>query len=308
MPVKVGVVGVGYLGRHHARIYSTLDGVELEAVVDTDAEKAGEIAGKYGSKAYTDYREILGSVQAVSVVTPTASHCGIAMDFLRAGTDVLIEKPITRTLAEADCLIEEAARRGSILQVGHLERYNPAVVAASKLIDRPRFFESERTSPFLERAANVDVTLDLMIHDIDIVMSLLGAEGVETVRAVGAKVLSDNVDVAKAWVEFKDGAAALITAARVANGTQRRLKIFQRDSYVVLDYQNRQLTRYFLTPGGISSESITVEDREPLKEELADFIGCVVERRRPMASGTEGRNALQVALSITEMIRKSADS
>jgi predicted dehydrogenase len=308
VPVKVGVVGVGYLGRHHARIYSKLEDVELEAVVDTDAEKAREIAGKYGSKAYTDYREILGRVQAVSVVTPTASHCGIAMDFLRAGSDVLIEKPITRTLAEADSLIEEASKRGSILQVGHLERYNPAVVAAAKLMDRPRFFESERISPFLERAANVDVTLDLMIHDIDIVMSLLGAEGVETVRAVGAKVLSDNVDVAKAWVEFKDGAAALITAARVANGTQRRLKIFQRDSYVVIDYQNRQLTRYFLTPGGISSESIMVEDREPLNEELADFIRCVVARRRPMASGTEGRNALQVALSITEMIRKSADS
>jgi predicted dehydrogenase len=307
MPVRVGVVGVGYLGRHHARIYSGLEGVELSAVVDTDAEKAGEMAEKYGSRAYADYRKMLGEVQAVSVVTPTASHRDIAMDFLRAGSDVLIEKPITSTLAEADSLIEEASKRGAILQVGHLERYNPAVVAASKLIDRPRFFESERMSPFLERAANVDVTLDLMIHDIDIVMSLLGTEGIETVRAVGAKVLSDNVDVAKAWIEFKEGVAALITAARVSNGKQRRLKIFQKDSYVVLDYQERKLTKYSLAPGGISAESITVEDREPLKEELVDFVDCVVARRRPRASGVEGRNALEVALSITEMIRKSAD-
>jgi predicted dehydrogenase len=300
--IKVGVIGVGYLGRHHARVYSELEDVELVAVVDTDIEKAKEIAGKYGSRTYSDYRQVLSDVQALSIVTPTKSHYSIAMDCLNAGCDVLIEKPMTETVAEADALINEAEKKGAVLQVGHLERYNPAVIAASKLVDKPEFLEAERISPFIERAANIDVTLDLMIHDIDIVTSFLDGSNIKNIKAVGAKVLTEKVDVAKAWLEFENGVTALVTANRLSGEKQRVLRIFQKDSYIVIDYQNKNVKRYFKTSDGIASESVPVEDKEPLKEELADFINCVKNRQRPKVSGIEGRNALKVVMDITEMI------
>ncbi len=302
MSIKVGVIGVGYLGRHHARVYSELEDVELVAVVDTDIEKAKEIAGKYGSRTYSDYRQVLSDVQALSIVTPTKSHYSIAMDCLNAGCDVLIEKPMTETVAEADALINEAEKKGAVLQVGHLERYNPAVIAASKLVDKPEFLEAERISPFIERAANIDVTLDLMIHDIDIVTSFLDGSNIKNIKAVGAKVLTEKVDVAKAWLEFENGVTALVTANRLSGEKQRVLRIFQKDSYIVIDYQNKNVKRYFKTSDGIASESVPVEDKEPLKEELADFINCVKNRQRPKVSGIEGRNALKVVMDITEMI------
>lgn len=307
MSIKVGVIGAGYFGKHHARIYSELRGVELRAVVDADirlAEKvSGECSGGRRPGAYSDYRQMLGDVQAVSIATPTATHCDIAMECLRAGCDVLLEKPMTGTVAEADALLAEAEKRGAILQVGLLERYNPAVVAVSKLVKKPEFIESERLSPFLERAANVDVTLDLMIHDIDIVMSLNGS-GLRDIRVVGASVLTDKVDVARAWLEFQTGTTALITASRISKEKQRMLKIFEKDSYLELDYQKKSIKRYFKDGGGISSERISFEDKEPLREELVDFIYCVKKRRRPRVSGVEGREALKVALDITDMIRR----
>lgn len=306
--VKVGVIGAGYLGRHHARIYSEMKDVRLAAVVDIDKGRAKEVSKKYSSKehrpgAYTDYREVLDEIQAVSIVTPTSSHFDIAMECLKAGCDVLLEKPVTVTVAEADALIEEAEKKGAILQVGHLERYNPAVVAVSKLIKEPEFIESERVSPFLIRAAGVDVTLDLMIHDIDIVMGILNGSGIKDIKVVGAKVITDKVDVAKAWLEFQNGVTALITASRLSKGKRRMLKIFQKDSYLVLDYQKKNIKKYFKTRKGIASESVSIEDREPLKEELVDFIGCVKKRRKPRVSAIEGRDALKVALDITDMIR-----
>lgn len=307
MSVRVAVIGVGYLGSHHARIFSELEGAELAAVVDIDPARAEEASAAYGCPAYTDYRKALDDVQAVSVVTPTIYHHDIAMGCLRAGKDVLIEKPITATVAEADSIMNEAEKQNAILQVGHLERYNPAVVKVAEFIKKPVFIESERVSPFPNRGLDVDVTLDLMIHDIDIVMSLLEGAVVEDVRVVGAKVLTDKFDVVKAWVEFRGGVTALITASRISGRKRRKLKIYQEDSFVVLDYIKMNITRYFKkdSENGIASESLDIEEREPLKEELVDFIGCVKERRRPRVSAVEGRDALAVALRITDGIRNS---
>jgi predicted dehydrogenase len=303
LPIKTGVIGVGYLGQHHARIYNELDNAELVAVVDTDAQRAERIAALYGTKACSDYRDILGDAQAVSIVTTTSGHFDIAMDCLRAGVDVLVEKPITSTVKEADDLIEEAEKGGRILQVGHLERYNPAVVGIEGLLDGLEFIESERVSPFVGRATDVDVTLDLMIHDIDIIMSLVGGSPIKDIKVVGAKVLTEKIDVAKAWVEFENGVSALIAASRVASETRRFLKIYQRDSFIVLDYRQKKITRHIKTAEGISTESIAVEDKEPLKEELSDFIDCAITRRRPKVSGVEGREALKVAMRISELIK-----
>jgi len=302
LTVRVGVIGVGYLGQHHARIFSGLEETELVAVVDIDKKKADTIAAKYGSKAYYDYRDILPKVDALSIVTPTTTHYSIALDCLRAGKDMMIEKPITENVEEADQLIREAEKRGIIIQVGHLERYNPAVLAASDMISQPMFMESERLSPFLGRGTDVDVTLDLMIHDVDIMLSLVTLP-VKEIRAVGAEVLTDKIDVAKAWLEFENGCAALATVSRLSPEKTRKLKIFGKDSYVAIDYQNSEIKRYFRNGEGISFEITKPEKKEPLKEELKDFICCVKERRRPKVSAVEGKNALKVVMEITDKIK-----
>jgi predicted dehydrogenase len=302
LPVKAGVIGVGYLGQHHARIYSELEGADLIGVVDIDARKADAFAEKYHCAAFYDYRDILEKVDALSIVTPTTSHYSIAIDCLKAGKDILIEKPITVTVEEADELIAESEKKGCIIQVGHLERYNPAVLSASDMFKEPVFIESERFSPFLGRGTDVDVTLDLMIHDIDIILSLISVP-VREIRAVGAKILTDKLDVAKAWLEFENGCTALATVSRLSPDKHRRLKVFQKDSYIAIDYQNSEIKRYFKNEKGISFEITKPEKKEPLKEELEDFLRATKERRRPMVSAAEGRNALKVVMEITEKIR-----
>ena len=304
LAVKVGVIGIGYLGQHHVRIYSEIDGTELSAVVDIDREKADSFAGKYSCSPHTDYRDILHKVDAVSIVTPTTNHYSIAMDCLKAGKDVLIEKPVTVRVEEADELIREAEKQGCIIQVGHLERYNPAVLSASDMIREPLFLESERLSPFLGRGTDVDVTLDLMIHDVDIILSLISVP-VREIKAVGAKVLTDKIDVAKAWLEFENGCTSLVTVSRLSPEKLRRLKVFQKDSYISIDYQNSEIKRYFKDKGRISFEITKPEKKEPLKEELKDFILCVKDRRRPKVSAVEGRNALKVVMEITGKITNS---
>lgn len=304
MAVKVAVVGVGYLGQHHARIYSEIGDAELVAVVDIDKEKADTLATKYSAPAFYDFRDVLNRVEAVSIVTPTSSHYEIALECLKAGKDILIEKPITVTIEEADALISEANEKGCIIQVGHLERFNPAILAAAELIKDPVFIESERLSPFLVRATDIDVTLDLMIHDIDIILSLVSLP-VKDIRAVGAKVLSGKIDVAKAWLEFENGCMALATVSRLSPEKQRRLKIFQKDSYLSIDYQSSEMKRYYKTLDGISLDRAQPEKKEPLKEELNDFIRCVQERKSPKVSAVEGRNALKVVLEINRMIRNT---
>jgi predicted dehydrogenase len=303
LALKVGVIGVGYLGRHHARIYSEMADADLVAVVDTDEKRAGTFAEKYSCAAYSDFREILPHVDALSIVTPTLSHYFIALECLKAGKDILVEKPITGTVREADELIVESAKRGCILQVGHLERYNPAVTHAFEVIREPGFVESERLSPFLGRGTDVDVTVDLMIHDIDIILGLVSAP-VREMKAVGARVITDKIDFAKAWLEFDNGCTAVLTASRVSPEKQRTLKIFQKDCCLSIDYQRCEIRRHQRTIEGMLSDSIRLDNKEPLREELEDFVCCVKERRRPRVSGIEGKEALKLVLDITEMIRR----
>jgi predicted dehydrogenase len=302
MALRVAVVGAGYLGQHHARIYSELPDVELAAVVDTDEERAKEVAGKHASSAFRDYRDALGGVDALSIVVPTSDHFGVALDCLRAGKDVLVEKPVTTTVSEADQLISEAQKRGRILQVGHLERYNPGFVALSGMTENPRFLEAARLSPFLNRCFDVDVTLDLMIHDVDIILSLVRSP-VKSIGAFGFSLVTEKIDEAKAWIEFENGASASLTASRIAREKKRRLKVFQKNAYMELDYQTSAVELRSPTGPG-EPEIIRCEYREPLKEELKDFIGCVGTRKQPKVSGIEGRNALRVVLEINSVMER----
>jgi predicted dehydrogenase len=309
--INIGVIGVGYLGQHHARIYSELsmqsNDIRLAAVVDSDRQRAEQIANKYGCKAYSDYTEILNRIDALSIASPTTTHYRIAMDAITAGKDVLIEKPITVTVEEADCLITASEKAGTIIQTGHLERFNPAVSLAQSLITKPIFIEAERLSPFLGRGTDVDITLDLMIHDIDIILAILGAESIRDIKATGANIMTDKIDIAKAWLDFDSGIQALATASRVSVEKSRKLTIFQNDSYLVVDYQNMEIKRFFKNGSEMLNETINVEKKEPLKEELKDFIDCVKTRRRPLVSAIEGRNALKIAIQIGEKIRNEAN-
>ena len=304
--INVGVIGVGYLGQHHARIYAGLEGVRLTAVIDADLIRAEEIAAKHGGKAFADYREAFNTVDAFSIAAPTTMHHGIAMDCIRAGKDILIEKPVAATIEEADDIIEESRKMGIIVQVGHLERFNPAVQAIYPLITHPVFFEAERLSPFLGRGIDVDITLDLMIHDIDIILAILSHSGetptVRDIKASAARVLTPNIDEARAWFEFDNGAQALLTASRLSFEKSRKLKIFQDDAFLLVDYQNMEIKRFFKENGNIATESIHVEKHEPLKEELRDFVDCVINKRRPLVSAADGRNALKIAMEISRRI------
>jgi predicted dehydrogenase len=304
--INIGVIGVGYLGQHHARILSGLEGVRLTAVVDADMKRAEEIAAKYGGKAFADFREAMTNADAFSIAAPTTMHHGIAIECIQAGKDILIEKPIAATIEEADEIISESQKRGVIVQVGHLERFNPAVLAIYPLITHPVFFEAERLSPFLGRGIDVDITLDLMIHDIDIILAILSHGGapptVRDIKASAARVLTENIDEARAWFEFDNGVQALLTASRLSFEKSRKLKIFQDDAFLLVDYQNMEIKRFRKENGVITSESIHVEKHEPLKEELRDFIKCIVNKRRPLVSATDGRNALKIAMEISERI------
>jgi predicted dehydrogenase len=300
--VRVGVIGVGYLGQHHARIFSGIDGVELVGVADTETVKAGKIAEKYGCKPFADYTDLVGACDALSIVTPTTTHHAIAMVCLNAGKDLFIEKPITESLEEAREIIEAAEKNGLILQVGHLERYNPAIVAATGMIKAPKFIEAERLSPFLGRGIDVDVTLDLMIHDIDIVLSMVRSK-VKEIRATGDSVMTGKIDVVKAWLEFESGCKALVTASRLATEKSRKLRIHQEDSYISVDYQSQEVRRYFKHGTDISFDVVKSENKEPLKEELRDFISCLQSRRKPMVSGKEALDALEIVLKISEMLK-----
>lgn len=301
--LKIGVIGVGYLGQHHARIFSELDDVQLVGVADRDRRRADEIAGKYGCSSFTDWQELMLQCDAVSIVTPTTTHHEVAFASLKAGRDVFVEKPVTESLEEAREIIAAAEAGGRILQVGHLERYNPAIVAATGLIQNPRFIEAERLSPFLGRGTDVDVTLDLMIHDIDIVTGLIKSK-VRSISAAGDMVLTGKIDAAKAWIEFENNAKALVTASRLAPEKVRSLKVHQADSYISVDYQAQEVRRYFKDATGIAFDAIKPESREPLKEELKDFVCCVLGRKCPMVSGIEGMQALEIVLRINEIIKQ----
>jgi len=306
--LRVGVVGVGYLGKFHAEKYARLEDVELVGVVDTDPDVAQSIAEQHQTQAYTDYRELFGAVDAVSVVVPTPLHFGVSRDFLAHNADVLIEKPITTTLEEADELIQMAADRGLLIQVGHLERFNPAVVALDGRIHNPRFIESHRLSMYQERGTDVSVVLDLMIHDIDIILSFVRSE-VTRIHAAGVPVISGQVDIANARLEFKNGCVANVTASRISNRTERKIRLFQRDSYISVDFANHEITLIHQMEGEASAaipdmerEQMCFTKSDALDDEIRSFVGAVQRRESPEVTGQMGRNALQVALSIMDQI------
>jgi predicted dehydrogenase len=310
--MRVAVIGVGHIGRHHARVYAGLTGVHLVGVCDINRARAEAVAAEYGTSPSADYRELLDLVDAVTVAVPTESHCTIGGDFLRNGVSVLMEKPISRTLEEADDLIAAANSSGAILQVGHLERFNPAVRALAGVVTQPRFFEAHRLGVFSPRSLDVDVVMDLMIHDLDVILSLLGAE-VVSISAIGVPALSPQIDIANARIEFADGCVANITASRISQEKVRKLRFFQPNEYVSLDYTKQEVEVFSLTPSGgraawpeIARRLLPVEKCEPLQAQIESFLGCVREKTPPSVDGQQGRRALALALQVVEKIREHA--
>jgi predicted dehydrogenase len=306
--LRAGVIGVGHLGQHHARHYATLPGSVLVGVFDPEPNRAKLIADRHAVQAWTDLNDLLRNVEIVSVAAPTSAHFSAAKACLDAGKHVLVEKPVAVTRAEARELVELAARRGCLLQVGHSERFNPIMQRMRSSIDRPAFIESHRLSAFGERGTDVDVVLDLMIHDLDLVLSL-NPGPVEEVRAAGVPVLSSSIDIANARIAFGSGCVANVTASRVSTNKMRRLRIFQRDRYVSLDFQTRHAVVYrrIQIPGAkpaIDIESYQAGDEEPLRLELDAFIQAVTTGSRPVVSGEDGEAALNLATRVLEAIGK----
>ncbi len=303
--IRAAVIGAGYLGRHHARIYGALaretGGVELSVVCDTDIARAREVAETYGARPCTDYMEALALVDAVSIVTPTVSHYAIAADCLTAGKDVLLEKPVCSTLAEAQKLSALSGARGLILQVGHIERFNPVAEKALPLLGRPVFIEAERISPFPERSLDVDVTLDVMIHDIDFALHVFGCPEVKEIRAAGAGIVTGKLDTVKAWVDFADGRSAFFSASRVAAEKRRTMKFIEEGKIVEADFLSKRVS---IKAAG-HEEHLDAGTAEPLKEEIRDFLRCVKARTVPRVTPREAECALDLALKISNIARSA---
>ena len=306
--IKAAVIGVGYLGRFHAQKYAALPGCELVAVVDGRADVRDAVGAEVGAKPVADYRELLGKVDAISVVTPTPAHFEIADAFLAAGAHVLVEKPITETPEQAKSLIASAAKAGRILQVGHLERFNAAVLAAEPHLNAPRFMECVRLAPYKERGTDVNVVLDLMIHDIDLVQSLAGSELV-SIDAIGTPVFSGEIDIANARLRFANGCVANTTASRVSMKTERKLRIFEDAAYISLDLQQKILTLIRKRDGvpqpgqlPVNIEEANLEQGDALKSEIESFLDCIRNNKRPVVSGEDGLRALETAIRITEQV------
>ncbi len=313
-PLRVGVVGVGHLGYHHARNYAALEDVALAGVVDTDSDRRGKAAKDFDTPAFGAVNELIrAGVDAVSVVVPTVAHHDVTVQFLESGVDVLVEKPIATTIDEAQRMVASAESHGRLLQVGHIERFNGAVVALFNSVREPKFIECHRLSPYPNRGDDVSVVLDLMIHDLEIVRSLVG-EPVTAVDAVGVPVFSKFEDIANARIRFASGCVANITCSRVSVERMRKIRIFARDSYVSTDYSAQEVLVYRKKPGPleedmtpmdlITVEPLDVHKDEPLKLELASFVQCVRERRRPVVSGEDALEALTIAQQVVDSIRE----
>jgi len=302
--LRVAVIGAGHLGAIHAKVYSKLPSVKLVGVCDVNGDRAKEIGDRFDVPFYTSYEDLFDKADAVSIAVPTSLHYNVAKDFLTNNIHTLVEKPITKTLSEADELVEIARSKKLTLQVGHIERFNSAVLAIEQYINKPRFIECQRLGPFHKRVQDVGVVLDLMIHDIDIVLGLLNKE-VTSLEAVGSSSISDYEDVANVHMTFEDGAVADITASRVTQDVVRRIRIFQEESYISLNYVTQDVEIFRKGDGKISSEKIKIKKEEPMKKELESFIDSVVNSKKPVVSGVEGRRALKVALEIVEQINTS---
>ena len=308
MNIKTAVIGTGYLGKFHAQKYAAHESSELFAIVDSDSTVANRIASENSCQAYTDYQTLLGKVDAVSIATPTQTHFAIARDFLSHGTHVLVEKPITVSVDEADELIATAAKHSCVLQVGHLERFNPAVLALDNVLQKPIFIESHRLAPFKLRATDVNVILDLMIHDIDILLNLVKAD-VSDIRAKGACVLSNSTDIANARITFSNGCVANVTASRVSLKSERRMRIFQNDAYITVDFQNRILSHHYKGEGEsepgipkIESREAIFDEADALMSEISNFLDSIKNGHPPLVSGEDGKTALKTALHISNML------
>ncbi len=311
--IKCAVIGVGYLGKYHAEKYAALKNAELVAVCDVDRDKAIEVAHHLGTVAVQDYHELIGGVEAVSIVTPTHSHHVIAKTFLEHGVHVLVEKPITHTVAEAEELIAIAEARQLVLQVGHLERFNSVVNALEKYLDGPRFIESLRLAPFKPRGREVNVVLDLMIHDIDLIQYIVGSP-IKKIHANGACVLSDQLDIANARIQFENHCVANVTASRVSLQQQRKLRVFQHEMYVSLDLQHKQLAIHRrgvneMFPGipEIIHEEHAFEQGDALRDEIVAFLDAIKHEKPPAVSGIDGKMALATAIQITEIVKEQME-
>ena len=306
--VRVGVVGVGYLGQFHSQKYARLPEARLVAVADMDGDRARDIAAALQTEFMTDYRQLIGRVEAVSIATPTPLHYSIAKDFLEAGVHVLLEKPMTQTVAEADHLIALAERNGCILQVGHLERFNSAYSAIHPHLRNPMFVEADRLALFNERGLDVDVILDLMIHDIDIVLHIIDSP-LKELRASGIAVLTALPDIASVRMEFENGAVANLTASRISTKNMRKLRVFQENSYLVADYAERRAYAVYREKEPdedgypqVSMEEMEIDERDALEEEIFTFLNTIKGAGAPAVNGVEGRRALTVALEISSQI------
>jgi predicted dehydrogenase len=307
--LEVGVVGVGHLGRHHARLYASMPGVRLVAVADRDAERARAIASEYDCEAVRDASQLVGKVRAASVAVPTAFHREVAEQLLREGTDVLVEKPLATSLEEADSINRTAKEQGRIVMVGHTERFNPAVRALSRAVDAPRFFEIHRLAAFTARSTDIDVVLDLMIHDLDLVLHLDGTAPV-AVDASGVAALTDKVDIANARIRLASGCVANLTASRISAEPVRRVRVFQARTYLSCDTASKSVERYRLVfePAGeprIRHDQLPVEEGEPLGHELEAFVETVRTRGEPPVDGEQGRQAMDLAYRVREAIAAS---
>lgn len=331
MKLKVGVVGVGHFGAHHVRVFSRMSGIELCGVADISEERARYISQTYGVPYYLDHKELAEHIEAVSIATPTETHYQIAKFYLERGYPVMVEKPMTNSLKEADHLVEIAEKNNVLLQVGHVERFNPVVVALQRYAHKPRFIECHRLSPYTFRSKDIGVVLDLMIHDIDIVLSLVDSKLVR-VEAVGVDVVSHGKeDIANARLVFEDGCVANITASRVSDKVMRKIRVFSSDLYISMDYSQREAKIYrksdLLKSGDIdvskidsakisevrdllfadllTAETVTIEEYDPLEKELESFVKCVKEGLKPVVTGEHGKRAMEAAWNILQEIKDS---
>jgi predicted dehydrogenase len=299
--LRVGVIGVGHLGSIHAKIYKHIPGCTLVGVCDSDPDRLKEVSGSLRVPGYTDIAELLGKIDAASVAVPTRLHYKIAEELLKHNVHLLVEKPFTVNLEEADRLIELAKKQDLVLQVGHIERFNSAFNATQKIIKNPKFIECHRLSSFPNRSLDVGVVLDIMIHDIDIVLGLVNSE-LERVESVGVNVLTSFEDIANARLTFKNGCIANLTASRVSDEIMRKIRIFQEDTYISLDYKNAEASVYRKLADKITKERLPIEKEQPLQKELASFVDCVINQKQPLVSGPVARDALAVALTIQKQI------
>lgn len=299
--LRVGVVGVGHIGTNHARLYAGVENGEFTAIYDTDGAKAEQVAREFGTTAASSLKDFAARIDAASIATPTSSHFEVARELLEAGKHLLIEKPIAEKTADASALAELAAKRQLVLQVGHVERFNPVLGALEERLTRPRFIEAHRLSPYPNRSTDIGVVLDLMIHDLEIILHLVRSP-VDTIDAVGVPVLSRGEDIANARLRFENGCVANVTSSRISPERMRKIRVFQEDAYLSLDYQTQTGDIYRRSATGINREDVAIEPGEPLKRQLAAFIECAATGRAPKVSGLEATAALELAVEITRRI------